>query len=144
MLLISSVIFSVLIIGACSDQNIVTKDSDEEDTSTEPLGSTYGFSQFNLSVDTKEMKGMLIVDYEEKRDKTEAVYENKVEDLYLHGNAAMEKLESIFEELEFEPDMPDEDLIKITAETFEVKDYEKMKLTIKFKGHDTKELMMTK
>ena len=137
-------ISTMLIIGACSNQNIVTKDSDEEDTSTESLGSIYGFSQFNLSVDTKEMKGMLIVDYEEKRDKTEAVYENKVEDLYLHGDDAMEKLESIFEELEFEPDMPEEDLIKITAETFEVKDYEKLKLTIKFIGHDTKELMMTK
>ena len=128
MRLISSVIFSVLIIGACSNQSIVTKDSDEEEESTESLGNTYGFTQFNLSADTKEMKEMLIVNYEEKRDKTEAMYENKAEDLYLHGDEAMEKLESIFEELEFEPDMADEDMIKKASETFEVMDYEKIEI----------------
>jgi len=138
------IITTVLIMGACSNQNIVTKDSEEEESSTESLGSKYGFTIFNLVADTKEMKGMLIVNYEEKRDKTEAEYENKGEDLYLHGDEAMEKLESIFGELEFEPEMAEEDLIKKASETFEVMDYTTIKLTIKFKGHDTKELMMSK
>ena len=143
-LLIGVIITTVLIMGACSNQNIVTKDSDEEDTSTESLGSKYGFTIFNLAADTKEMKGMLVVNYEEKRDKTEAVYENKIEDLYLHGDEAMEKLASIFEELELEPDMAEEDLIKKASETFEVMGYTTIKLTIKFKGHDSKALMMSK
>ena len=143
-LLIIVVLFSMLIIGACSNQNIVTKKSDEEDKSTESLGSTYGFIVLNVVADTKEMKDMLTINYEEKRDKTEAVYENKVEDLYLHGDKAMEKLETYFEELEFEPDMADEDLIKNAAEVFEVMGYQSLKVTIKFKGHDTKKLMMTK
>ncbi|MCZ2260876.1 YusW family protein [Sporosarcina sp. G11-34] len=143
-LLMGIIITTVLIMGACSNQNIVTKDSDEEDSSTESLGSKYGFIIFNLEADTKEMKGMLIVNYEEKRDKTEAVYENKGEDLYLHGDEAMDKLESVFEELDFEPDMAEEDLIKKASETFEVMDYTTIKLTIKFKGHDTKALMMSK
>jgi len=138
------IITTVLIMGACSNQNIVTKDYEEEESSTESLGSKYGFTIFNLVADTKEMKGMLIVNYEEKRDKTEAEYENKGEDLYFHGDEAMEKLESIFGELEFEPEMAEEDLIKKASETFEVMDYTTIKLTIKFKGHDTKELMMSK
>ena len=143
-LLIGVIITTVLIIGACSNQNIVTKDSDEEDKSTESLGTEYGFTVFNLAADTKEMKGMLIVNYEEKRDKTEAVYENKGEDLYLHGDKAMEKLAPIFEELEFEPDMAEEDIIKKASETFEVMGYTTIKLTIKFKGHDSKAIMMSK
>ena len=145
MLLIISVISLVLIIGACTNRNLVTKKSDEEeDVSTESLGSKHGFTLFDMTADTKEVKEALKVTYDEKRDKTEAMYESKTEDLYLHGDEAMEKLDSLFEELEFEPDMADEDLIKKASETFEVMDYEKMKLTIKFKGHDIKELMMTK
>lgn len=143
-LLIITVISSMLIIGACSNQNIVKKSSEEGDETKESLGSTYGFSFIDLTADTKEMKIALKAIYEEKRDKTEAMYENKIEDLYLHGDEAMEKLASIFEELEFEPDMADEDMIKKASEAFEIMDYESLKLTIKFKGHDTKELMMTK
>ena len=40
--------------------------------------------------------------------------------------------------------MDDEDMIKKASETFEISDYKSMKLKVKFKGHDKKELMMTK
>lgn len=145
MKLIIAIISLVLIIGACTNRNLVTKESNEDDdASTESLGSKYGFTFFDLSADLKEMKEALNVNYDEKRDKTEAVYENKSEDLYLHGDEANEKLDTLFEKLEFEVDMADEDMIKKASETFEVMDYEQIKLKIKFKGHDTKELMMTK
>ena len=41
-----------------------------------------------------------------------------MEDLYLHGNKAMEKLNTIFEKLSLEPDMDDEDIIKKASEAF--------------------------
>ena len=134
------ILSSILIVSACSNRNIVTnaEEGDEE------LGSKYGFTFLDVSADTSEMKEALKVTYDEKKDKTEAMYENKIDDFYLHGNAAMEKLDKIFEKLELDPEMDDEDMIKKAAEAFEVNDYKSLKLDVKFKGYDTKKLRMTK
>ena len=134
------ILSSILIVGACSNRNIVTnaEEGDEE------LGSKYGFTFLDLRADTNEMKESLKVTYDEKKDKTEAMYENKIDDFYLHGNAAMEKLDKIFEKLELDPKMDDEDMIKKASEAFEVNDYKSLKLDVKFKGYDTKKLRMTK
>ncbi|NYF25418.1 YusW family protein [Sporosarcina sp. JAI121] len=142
-LLIALIASLVLIIG-CSNRNLVTKAETETDTTKESIGDAYGFTLFDLTIDTKEMKDALVVNYNEKSDKTEAIYENKMEDSYLHGNKAMDKLEKIFNELSLEADMDAEDMIKKASESFEVIDYTTLKLKVKFKGHDIKELMMTK
>ncbi len=134
----------MVVTSACSDKNIVTKPPSEEEPEKESLGDTYGFTSFDLAIDTKEMKLALSANYEEKPDKIEAMYENKIEETYLHGNKALEKLDSIFEELSLEPDIGDEDMIKKVSEAFEIVDYTTLKLTIKFKGHDIKKLMMSK
>lgn len=144
MILWIAMISSIVLIVGCGNKNLVTKSETEADTPKEPLGDTYGFTFFDLTIDTKEMKEALIVNYDEKRDKTEATYENKIEDSYLHGNKAMEKLDTIFNELSLESDMDDEDMIKKASEAFEVIDYKTLKLKVKFKGHDKKELMMSK
>lgn len=135
-----AMISTLILIVGCSNKNLVT----ESDSPKEPLGETYGFTAFDVAIDTKEIKQAVTANYDEKRDKTEATYENQLEDLYLHGNKAMEKLNTIFEELSLEPDMDDEDIIKQASEAFEVIDYTTLKLTVKFKGHDIKKLMMSK
>ena len=135
-----AMISALLLIVGCSNKNLVT----ESDSPKEPLGDTYGFTAFDVAIDTKEIKGAVTANYDEKRDKTEATYENQMEDLYLHGDKAMEKLNTIFEELSLEPDMDDVDIIKQASEAFGVIDYKTLKLTVKFKGHDKKVLMMTK
>lgn len=137
------VIFLLLLVVACSNRNLVTN-TESEDEKKETLGSEYGFTSFNLTIDTTEMKEALISEYDEKIDKTEAVYESKIDNLYLHGDKAMEKLDTIFKELSLDPEMDDEDMIKETSKAFEVIDYQVMKLKVQFKGHDTKELMMSK
>ena len=144
LLVIIAIIVSICIVSACSNKNIVTKKSSEDEESTESLGETYGFTSFSVKIDTKDKKEALVANYDEKRDKTEAVYENKLDDAYLHGDKAMDKLDTIFKDLAIEPDLDDEDMIKNTSEAFEIADYKSLKLTIKFKGHDTKELMMMK
>ena len=141
---VMAVIASLFIFSACGNQNLVTDPPADTETAKDSIGETYGFTVFNVAIDTKEMKQALVASYDEKIDKTEASYENKIENLYLHGNAAMEKLDEIFNELTIEPDMDAEDLVKKASEAFEVIDYKTLKLTIKFKGYDTKELMMTK
>jgi hypothetical protein len=143
-MLLITLISSIVLIFGCSNKSLVTKSENETDTTKEPLGEKYGFTSFDLSIDTKEMKEALIANYEEKSDKTEANYENKSEDTYLHGNKAMEKLDTIFNELALESDMDDEDMIKKASEVFGVIDYKTLKLNVKFKGHDKKELMMSK
>jgi len=143
MLLIALISSLVLIIG-CSNKNLVTKEETETDTPKESVGDKYGFTIFNLTIDTKEMKEAIVANYDEKSDKTEAIYENKMEDSYLHGNKAMDKLDTFFNELSLEADMDAEDMVKKASEVFEVIDYTTLKLKVKFKGHDTKELMMTK
>lgn len=138
-----AVIFSILLIVGCTNRNLVTK-TESEDEKEETIGTEYGFTSFNLTIDTTEMKQALLGEYDEKIDKTEAVYESKIDNLYLHGDKAMEKLDTIFKELALNPEMDDEDMIKETSKAFEVIDYKVMKLKVQFKGHDTKELMMSK
>jgi hypothetical protein len=141
-LLICVVLACLFIISACSNKNIV-KDKPDDDEK-QALGEQYGFTSFDIAIDTKDKKEAIIANYEEKPDKTEAMYENKMEDAYLHGDKAMDKLDGIFQEMELSPDTDDEDLIKQTAEAFGVMEYITLKLTVTFKGHDAKMLMMTK
>ncbi len=141
-LLIIFVLACQLVISACSDKNIVKDKPDDDEKQS--LGEQYGFTSFDVAIDTKDKKEAVIANYEEKPDKTEAMYENKMEDAYLHGDQAMDKLDGIFQEMELDPDTDDEDLIKQTAEAFGVMDYKTLKLTVTFKGHDAKKLMMSK
>jgi len=141
-MLIIVVLACQFIISACSDKNVV-KDKPEDDEK-QSLGEQYGFTSFDVAIDTKDKKEAVTANYEEKPDKTEAMYENKMEDAYLHGDQAMDKLDGIFQELELDPEADDEDLIKQTAEAFGVMDYKTLKLTVTFKGHDEKKLMMSK
>lgn len=133
--------FAIVLLVACTNRSIVTKKNDED---PEEIGEAYGFTMFNVSFDTTEMKEALVSRYDEKIDKTEAVYENKIDAVFLHGDKAMEKLDEIFKALELDSEMDDEDIIKETAKAFEVLDYRSLKLKVTFKGRDTKELMMTK
>lgn len=139
-ILFVTIISSIVLIVGCSNKNLVT----EPDASKESLGEKYGFTSFDITIDTKELKEALIANYNEKRDKTEAIYKNQAEDLYLNGNKAMKKLDTLFEELSLDPDMDAEDIIKKASETFGIIDYKTLKLKVQFKGHDKKELMMTK
>jgi len=84
--LLIAMIFSIVLIVGCSNKNLVTESEAETGSSKEALGDTYGFTSFNLSIDTTEMKEALIANYDEKRDKTEAVYENKIDDYLLSKN----------------------------------------------------------
>lgn len=132
---------TVLFLFACTNRSLVTKKEDEEGKS---IGETYGFTMFHVTFDTTEMKEALVSKYDEKTDKTEAVYESKIENVYLHGDEAMEKLDEIFKALKLDAEMDEEDMIKETSKAFEVIDYKSIKFEVTFKGHDTKELMMTK
>jgi hypothetical protein len=142
--LMMAILSTIVLIGACSEKNKVTKTPEGEEISTESPGTVYGFTLFDLAIDTKDMRHALVANYSEKKDKTEALYENKTEDLYLYGNKALEKLDPIFKELDLDPEMDDVDIIKKASEAFELIDYTSLKIKVKFKGRDIKELQMSK
>ena len=90
-MLIIVVLACQFIISACSDKNIVKDKPDDDEKQS--IGEQYGFTSFDVAIDTKDKKEAVIANYEEKPDKTEAMYENKMEDAYLHGDQAMDKLD---------------------------------------------------
>ncbi len=61
-----AMISALLLIVGCSNKNLVT----ESDSPKEPLGETYGFTAFDVAIDTKEIKQAVTANYDEKRDKT--------------------------------------------------------------------------
>ncbi|WP_438318255.1 YusW family protein [Sporosarcina sp. FA9] len=135
---------TVLLCSACGNKNKVTVFPDGMKEKDNEPGEVYGFTEFNMTIDTKEMKDAIIVEFKEGHDKTEAVYENKIENIYLYGNKALEKLGSLFEALDFDPTMEDLDMIKKASDVFEINDYTSLKLDIKFKGYDKKQLKFMK
>lgn len=143
-LYIPLIITIILLCSACGNKNKVTElPGDMEPTEIEP-GEIYGFTELNMTIDKKELKEAILVEYKEGHDKIESVYENKIENKYLHGNKAIDKLSSMFDALDFDPTMEDLDMIKKVSEVFEIKDYKSIKLDIKFKGHDKKQLKFMK
>ena len=76
---VMAVIASLFIFSACGNQNLVTDLPADTETTKDSVGETYGFTVFNVAIDTKEMKQALVASYDEKIDKTEASYENKIE-----------------------------------------------------------------
>ncbi|MEK3934827.1 YusW family protein [Sporosarcina sp. FSL W7-1349] len=141
---IASLIVILCLLAACQNKNIVTKGPEGEDISDEPNGSLYGFTEFVFSVDTKDKKEAIQAMYKEGRVHTEANYLNKIENIYVRGNKALKKLNEIFPDMSIDPETDDLDIIKQVTEAFEISDFEKASVKVKFKGHDPKDLMFTK
>ncbi|MBB4826165.1 hypothetical protein HNO89_003402 [Sporosarcina luteola] len=138
--LTSILLLFILVLFACSDRSIVTDRKEMKGN----VGDTYGFTSFHLTIDTKMEKELVSVSYEEKPKRIEAEYENKEKGISSYGNKAMKKLDAIFKSLELTPDMAEEDMIKTVSKTFEINDYKMIKLSIKFVGHDAKEIQLSK
>lgn len=134
---------SVLLLSGCIERDKVSKFPEGiEDTSS--LADVYGFTSFELSIDTQELKQAIVATFEVKKDFADANYENMIDKEYLYGNKAMTKLDVVFNELAIDSDMDAEDLVKEIARVMEMTDYKSLRLGIQFKGHDKKEIQLTK
>lgn len=134
---------SVLLLSACTERDKVSKFPEGiEDASS--LADVYGFTSFELSIDTQELKQAIVATFEVKKDFADANYENMIDKEYLYGNKAMTKLDVVFNELAIDSDMDAEDLVKEIARVMEMTDYKSLRLGIQFKGHDKKEIQLTK
>jgi hypothetical protein len=153
---IFAVLSVLLLLGACGKNKVTNPPAGETNTpvvetntgnngtttgtgtTNDAQGSKYGFTSFELDVDTANHKDAIGADYDEDPTDIEAEYENKVENIKLIGDAAMEKLDSIFKGLSLTYEMPNEEVIKKVSDTFGITDYTSFDLKIKFKDHEEK------
>lgn len=143
-LFICLLITTLLLCSACGNKNKVTVFPDGMKEKDNEPGEVYGYTEYNMTVDIKELKEAIIVEFKEGQNITEALYKNKIDNIYVHGNEALEKIGPLFESLDFDPTMEDLDMIKKASEVFEINDYTSLKLDIKFKGYDKKQLKFMK
>ena len=83
---------SFIILCGCSNQNIVPK------TEASNVVDTYGITSFSLTIDTQDQKGALEASFTEKKERSEAEYSNKKEEIALHGEKALEKIMEALED----------------------------------------------
>lgn len=162
-LLIIAVVSSLLLLGACGTKKVTNPPANTtgttgetgvtnnnvgtgtetgtgtgKTTGNETFGTKYGFTSFDLDIDTVELTDAIEVNYDEDRTETEAKYENKSENLSLHGDEAMNKLDTIFKDLSLTHDMKEEEVIKKVSDAFGIKDYSTIELEIKYNDQEEK------
>ncbi len=140
---------SLLLLTACGEATDNTVEADPADSSpvesNESVTPTnYGFTSFDLSIDTPDDNDAIDVDYENGRSGTEIDYQNKMEETSLGGDEAGTALDPIFSNLEMTPEMSQEEIISKITEAFGVTEYQDFELEVEFedgtevKWEDTK------
>jgi len=127
-----------ILVSGCSNQNLVPK------SEASNVVDTYGITSFTVTIDTNEMQEALSASFTEKKERSEAEYTNAKEDITLHGEKALKKLNEAFEKMEPDPEAEETELIKKVAEAFGFKEYKMIRVEVKFKGYDSKEIMFSK
>lgn len=140
---------SVLLLAACGETTDNTVETDPADSSPVENNQSvtptdYGFTSFDLSIDTPDERDAIDVDYETGRSGTEIEYQNLLEDVNLGGDEAGTALEPIFTNLNLTADMAKEDVLSTVTEAFGVTEYRDFELEVEFedgkevKWEDTK------
>lgn len=128
----SLVLFSTLILGACGNTAEVTTDTTNNDSSNDIEYSKTGedpadiflfeFKKFELEVDYPNQEEAIDVNYEEKKDSTEAEFESIADDVDATSDDAMAKLRPLLEKLELKEVMKDEEILTQIIKAFNIED----------------------
>lgn len=148
---------STITLAACGSNEEVTEpvqneeSNDPSDTnadaatsggvdSQEVGGGTFGFTEFEMTVDYPDQDEVYAVSYEEVREKVEATYTNKIDKVELSGNEAWDEIEPAFANIELQPDMTNEDVILQVVEAFGLKEgYSNIEIEVQYQGGEDKE-----
>lgn len=128
--------------AGCGDSDEVTNQPSEapvEDEANSDNNSMYTFDIFELDVDYTDVNDAIKVDYEKETNSTEASYERKEDDLNLNGDEAMQELDSLFGQLNFDKDTPDEEVLNQIKATFNVEDARSIEADVTFTDGTEKE-----
>ena len=133
-------ITGALLLGACGnfgknadkpnreDADIILE-SEKEGGSIE-TGSGYGFSSFDLDIDV-DGKDAIEADFEVKK-RAEADFENKLENVKLKDQKAMDELNLFFKEIRITKDTPKQEVIDKILQWFQLDTYSKFDLEVEF------------
>lgn len=128
---------AAMLLAGCNetqDNTVETEPSESSpvENSEEVTPNDYGFSDFDLSIDTADENDVIDVDYEAGKSGKEIEYTNKMEDIKLGGDEAGTELNPILTDLGLTSDMTKEDAINKVTQAFGVMDYTDFELEIKF------------
>lgn len=156
-LLTSFLLSSALILGACLDDDEVTKDTTNNNTSNDINDSnpgenpedlpayTFGFKRFELHVDFSNPEESIDVLYNEKQHATDAEYTNKLTDENLKGSEAMGQLEPILKSLAITEDLTGDEVIEQIVKAFKLKDdFTSIEAVVTYLNGDKKEYALMK
>ncbi|STO09319.1 YusW family protein [Exiguobacterium aurantiacum] len=116
---------SLFLITGCGSSDEGTNqpsDAPVEDEANTENNSMYTFNKFELEVDYTDVDDAIKVDYEAENNSTEASYERKEDDQNLRGDEAMQELDPVFGQLNFDQDTPDEEVLNQIKAAFNIAD----------------------
>lgn len=146
LLTVGSVLFaSALVIGGCgnmsddadtdnrSEGDIIT--TDEKEGGDQATGDAYGFTDFELEIDV-DNEDAVDVDYKVEEE-FDPEYQNTLTSTDLDGNEAMDEIHKMFNAVNFESSMSEEEARDGILEFYQIDHYSKFSLDINF-DDDTK------
>lgn len=95
-----------------------------------------------MDADFNNINDTVDVDYEQETEKTEATYKDKEHELDLKGNEAMDKLDNIFSNFDFNKDTSQEEVIKAVQDAFKLPEDAAIDLEITFTDGTNKEYQL--
>ncbi|WP_162596014.1 YusW family protein [Bacillus sp. CGMCC 1.16541] len=143
---------AMIFMTACNNDEVQSPPPEQEmqegtnQSTMNASNSTMNFTEFDLEVDYKGMNNEFDAEYEkEANEKIEAKMEDKQNDKKLEGDKAYEELAPKLEQLTFDQNTSDEDVMKEVLKTFDLKeDFQKFELEVTFNDGTKKEYKMDK
>lgn len=132
------IVLGFILLTACSNQNLIPEKEAKE------IVDTYGITSFSVIIDTKEQSEVLSVSFAEKKERSEAEYLHKKDEVQLHGKKALTKISEVLAEMDIDSETDETSLVKKTADALEFTDFKTIKIDITFKGHDGKKISLSK
>ena len=134
------VITGALLMGGCGnsgenadkpnrEEAVITNENEKEGGSLE-TGDGYGFTSFDLEIDV-DGKDAIDADYGVTK-KADADYENKLKNIKLKDNKAMDELNKMFIEIRITKDTPKQEVIDNIIQWFGLDTYSKFDLEVDF------------
>ncbi|MCG7335035.1 YusW family protein [Sporosarcina sp. ACRSM] len=93
-------------------------------------GDGYGFSTFDLEIDV-DGKDAIDVDYD-VTERADADYDNKLKNIKLQGNEAMDQLNKLFLDILITKDTPKQEVIDKILDWYQLDAYSKFDLEVNF------------
>lgn len=111
-------------------------DTDKDELTTKHVDTDYGFTEFNLDIEV-DKKDVVEAEYDKYTDSVEAELKNKLQNTKLKGDAAMDELDKLFNEIKLTKDSPEQEVIDKILKWFNIETYSEFKLEVDFNDGTT-------